>query len=161
MRKTLEDSKQRRIAFNRKMRLTLGWDEHKDELQTLNVDIDLARLRLESHLATCQHSSGTSTASDNTTTVSRMSRLLDIAAIFQSDILPDCQALLSCPPADNEKRIQEQHRLQIAIEQNVLWSYDRVRSKGDEVIRHKRKELIKEAQEWSNRLGRLVPEGET
>ena len=85
-----------------------------------------------------------------------MGKLETIAAVFHDTLLPKCQDLLANPPAEKEKRRQEAGRLTLTIEQNVLLKYDVVETEGDEAVRSRRKELIKEAQGWLGKLDSAI-----
>lgn len=82
----------------------------------------------------------------------QLDKLESIAAEFHTTLMPRCAVLLESPRADKDKRKQEASRLTLTIEQNIVLKYDGIEHNGDEGVRTRRKELIKEAQMWLGRL---------
>ncbi|KAI9702735.1 MAG: hypothetical protein M1820_006119 [Bogoriella megaspora] len=70
------------------------------------------------------------------------------------DLLDAAQAFLDDPPRDETKRDFEYKRLTETILAQVLLKLDGVETEGDERARGRRKELVKEAQGWLDRLDR-------
>lgn len=82
----------------------------------------------------------------------QLDKLESIAANFHTTIMPRCATFLESPPPEKDKRKQEASRLTLTIEQNIVLKYDGIEHNGDEAVRARRKELIKEAQIWLGKL---------
>jgi len=81
-----------------------------------------------------------------------LSKLVAIEGHFHTTLLPLCEAYVASPPADKTKREYEYKKITETILQQVLLKLDGVDSEGLDEARLKRKEIIREAQSWLNRM---------
>lgn len=85
-----------------------------------------------------------------------MAKLDAIVANFEKTLMPPAKDFIEKPPADKGKQDYEHKRLTETILTQVLMKLDGVESEGDEEARAKRKQLVKETQEWLRRLDAAV-----
>lgn len=81
-----------------------------------------------------------------------LTKLDDVAAYFDKELAPMCIKFTRSPPADRTKRDDEHRRLSETILQQVILKLDGVEPNGDEVIRARRKELVRESQQVLGQL---------
>ena len=79
-----------------------------------------------------------------------------IATSFHQTFLPQCERFISHPPSDPKTRDFEYKKLSEGILAQVILKLDGVETEGDEGVRARRKELVRETQGW---LGRLDERG--
>ncbi len=79
-----------------------------------------------------------------------------ISTNFHQTFIPQCQRFISHPPTDPKTREFEYKKLSEAILAQVILKLDEVETQGDEGVRARRKELVRETQGW---LGSLDERG--
>ena len=85
-----------------------------------------------------------------------MGKLDAIRSNFEVTLMPPAVDLIERPPRDEAKRDFEHKRITETILTQVLMKLDGVETEGDEEARGRRKELVKDAQEWLKRLDAAV-----
>lgn len=78
-----------------------------------------------------------------------------IADTFHTTFLPQVHSFTQHPPKDQKSRDFEYKKLSEAILTQILMKLDSVETEGNEGLRAKRKELVKETQGWLNELDRM------
>lgn len=78
---------------------------------------------------------------------------------FHSDLVPKSKHFLAHPPSDAKQRDMEYKRLSETILAQILLKLDAVTTDGDEGLRTRRRELVKEAQSTLNDLDRAGKAG--
>ncbi|CAI4212859.1 unnamed protein product [Parascedosporium putredinis] len=81
-----------------------------------------------------------------------LTKLDNVAAYFDKELAPECIKFTRSPPADRTKRDDEHRRLSETILAQVILKLDGVEPNGDEVIRARRKELVRESQQVLGQL---------
>lgn len=76
----------------------------------------------------------------------QLNRLDELAAYYQTELEPLCFKFTSDPPQDKRKREDEHRRLSETVLRHVILKLDEVEPNGDEVVRSRRKGLVKEMQ---------------
>ena len=79
-----------------------------------------------------------------------------IADAFHTDILPQVLGFMQHPPRDEKSRDFDYKKLSETILTQVLMKLDGVETEGNEGLRAKRKELVRETQGWLNELDRMM-----
>ena len=95
--------------------------------------------------------STTSAASTSPSTVSPqreelLDRLDEIEAYYETELKGLCHAFMRDPPRDKGKREDEHRRLSETVLQHIILKLDGVEPDGDEVVRARRKALVKKMQ---------------
>lgn len=85
-----------------------------------------------------------------------MEKLTAIGEHLHDVLAPACVAFASSPPADRTKREFEHKRLGESVLAQVILKLDGVEVEGDEEARQRRRELVREAQGWLNRLDEIA-----
>ncbi|KAF2455983.1 hypothetical protein BDY21DRAFT_349285 [Lineolata rhizophorae] len=85
-----------------------------------------------------------------------METLDSLAYTFHTTLVPDCVQFISSPPSDVAKRKFEHKKLEETIIQKVLLKTDAVETDGDESVRARRKEIVKEVQAMLTKLDEAV-----
>ena len=67
-----------------------------------------------------------------------------------TNLLPRCHAYIKSPPSDSKKKADDHRKLTETILQHVILKLDGI--EGDGIVRTKRRELVKKAQEQLNQL---------
>ena len=75
---------------------------------------------------------------------------------FINDLLPQVQSFIQHPPRDEKSRDFDYKKLSETILTRVILKLDEVETEGNEGLRAKRKELVKETQEWLGDLDRMM-----
>jgi hypothetical protein len=78
-----------------------------------------------------------------------------ISDAFHFNFLPQVKAFLDRPPAEKKARDFEYKKLSETILAQVLIKLDSVTTEGNEGLRARRKELVKETQSWLNELDKV------
>lgn len=78
---------------------------------------------------------------------------------FHSEFVPKCKHFLAHPPSDAKSRDMEYKRLSEAILAQIILKLDAVATEGDEGLRTKRRELVKETQSLLSDLDRAAKAG--
>ncbi|PKS11091.1 hypothetical protein jhhlp_002852 [Lomentospora prolificans] len=81
-----------------------------------------------------------------------LNKLDDIAAYFDRELAPLCIKFTRSPPMDPTKRDDEHRRLSETILQHVILKLDGVEPNGDDAVRSRRKELVRESQQVLHQL---------
>ena len=79
-----------------------------------------------------------------------------IADTFHATFLPQVHAFMQHPPKDQKSRDFEYKKLSESILTQVIMKLDGVETEGNEGLRAKRKELVRETQGWLNDLDRMM-----
>lgn len=79
-----------------------------------------------------------------------------IADTFHNTFLPQVHGFMQHPPKDEKSRDFEYKKLGEAILTQILMKLDGVETEGNEGLRAKRKELVRETQGWLNDLDRMM-----
>ncbi|CAF9916314.1 hypothetical protein IMSHALPRED_003036 [Imshaugia aleurites] len=79
-----------------------------------------------------------------------------IADTFHATFLPQVHSFMQHPPRDDKSRDFEYKKLSEAILTQVIMKLDGVETEGNEGLRAKRKELVRETQGWLNDLDRMM-----
>ena len=75
---------------------------------------------------------------------------------FHTDILPQVHNFIQHPPRDEKSRDFDYKKLSETILTQILMKLDGVETEGNEGLRGKRKELVRETQGWLNDLDRMM-----
>ena len=75
---------------------------------------------------------------------------------FRTEILPQVHNFIQYPPRDEKSRDFDYKKLSETILTQILMKLDGVETEGNEGLRAKRKELVRETQGWLNDLDRIV-----
>ena len=75
-----------------------------------------------------------------------------ISTSFHSNFKPQCERFITSPPSDPKTREFEYKKLSEGILAQVILKLDGVETEGDEGVRARRKELVRETQAWLGRL---------
>lgn len=78
---------------------------------------------------------------------------------LRNELVPLCEEYIRHPPAEKEKRNFEHKKLTETILAQVVLKTDAVETEGNEDARAMRKGLVREAQEWFNRLDEAQAKG--
>lgn len=78
---------------------------------------------------------------------------------FHSELVPKCKLFLAHPPSDAKTRDMEYKRLSETILAQIILKLDAVVTEGDEGLRTKRRELVKQTQSLLNELDRFGKAG--
>ena len=79
-----------------------------------------------------------------------------IADSFHTTLLPQARNFMQHPPRDEKSRDFEYKKLSEAILTQTIMKLDGVETEGNEGLRAKRKELVRETQGWLNDLDRMM-----
>ncbi|CAD6577083.1 MAG: hypothetical protein ASARMPREDX12_008115 [Alectoria sarmentosa] len=79
-----------------------------------------------------------------------------IADTFHSTFLPQVHNFMQHPPRDEKSRDFEYKKLSETILTQIIMKLDGVETEGNEGLRAKRKELVRETQGWLNDLDRMM-----
>lgn len=79
-----------------------------------------------------------------------------IADTFHATFLPQVRAFMQHPPKEEKSRDFEYKKLSESILTQVIMKLDGVETEGNEGLRAKRKELVRETQGWLNDLDRMM-----
>lgn len=79
-----------------------------------------------------------------------------IADTFHTTFLPQVRAFMQHPPKEEKSRDFEYKKLSESILTQVIMKLDGVETEGNEGLRAKRKELVRETQGWLNDLDRMM-----
>ena len=79
-----------------------------------------------------------------------------IASKFQSEFVPQCERFIERPPAEAKAKDLEYKKLSEGILAQVILKLDEVQTEGDEGLRARRKELVRETQSWLSDLDRAA-----
>lgn len=79
-----------------------------------------------------------------------------IADTFHTTFLPQADNFMQRPPKEQKSRDFEYKKLSEAILTQILMKLDGVETEGNEGLRAKRKELVRETQGWLNDLDRMM-----
>lgn len=79
-----------------------------------------------------------------------------IADTFHATFLPQVRNFMQHPPRDEKSRDFEYKKLSEAILTQTIMKLDGVETEGNEGLRAKRKELVRETQGWLNDLDRMM-----
>lgn len=90
-----------------------------------------------------------------TTSSSPTDKLNNIAKILHNDFAPRCIQFIDSPPADANARNATYRSLGEGLLSNVVEKLDEVETGRDENLRHRRRQLIQETQEWLRELDRV------
>lgn len=77
---------------------------------------------------------------------------------YQTNLLPKCLSFTTHPPTDDKTRDFEYKKLSETVLQQVILKLDAIAIDGDEELRAKRKQLVKEAQNTLNALDKIPVE---
>ncbi|KAI4238269.1 MAG: hypothetical protein LQ352_007888 [Teloschistes flavicans] len=78
-----------------------------------------------------------------------------LASRFHTEFVPQCISFLNNPPADQKTRDFDYKKLSETILAQIILKLDAVETEGDEGLRTKRKDLVKETQAMLNSLDRV------
>lgn len=78
---------------------------------------------------------------------------------FYSELVPKCKHFLAHPPSDAKSRDMEYKRLSETILAQIILKLDAVETEGDEGLRARRRELVKETQSMLSDLDRAAKAG--
>lgn len=79
-----------------------------------------------------------------------------IADTFHTTFLPQVRSFMQHPPRDEKSRDFEYKKLSESILTQTIMKLDGVETEGNEGLRAKRKELVRETQGWLNDLDRMM-----
>ncbi|KAK3176050.1 hypothetical protein OEA41_007372 [Lepraria neglecta] len=79
-----------------------------------------------------------------------------IASKFQSEFVPQCERFIERPPAEAKAKDLEYKKLSEGILAQVILKLDAVQTEGDEGLRARRKELVRQTQSWLSDLDRAA-----
>lgn len=91
---------------------------------------------------------------------SAMETLNKIAMNFNDTLRPVAEEFVTNPPADEKKRKEEYLKITETILRNVIFKLDEVDTGGDETVRGRRKELVKDVQGVLAEADKMVPEAD-
>ncbi len=79
-----------------------------------------------------------------------------IADTFHTDLLPQVRSFIQRPPKDERSRDLDYKKLSETILAQIILKLDGVETEGNEALRAKRKELVRETQDWLGDLDRMM-----
>ncbi|KAK4070684.1 hypothetical protein Trihar35433_5151 [Trichoderma harzianum] len=79
-------------------------------------------------------------------------QIKDLTDEFNSRWLPRCRRYIESPPRDYNKRNDDHRMLSKSVMQQVLLKLDNVETQGDDELRQRRKELVRQVQNVLNQL---------
>ena len=79
-----------------------------------------------------------------------------IASKFKTEFVPQCERFIDRPPSDAKAKDFEYKKLSEGILAQVILKLDEVQTDGDEELRARRKELVRETQSWLSDLDRAA-----
>jgi len=152
--------KKKRKNRKRKSRKSAGGDSASDSGRGTPMHGNVEHLPIPSGMHPSQlhpqnGSSGTSrqpSPQPPSTPLTALEKLEAVAANFNGKLVPQCVSFMQAPPEEKGKRDYEHKKLTETILAQVLIKLDAVDTEGDEEARGKRKELVRDAQGWLNRL---------
>lgn len=97
-------------------------------------------------------SSQPSPPQQNKKPTSSSAALDQISTSFHQTFKPQCERFITSPPSDPKTRDLEYKKLSEGILAQVILKLDGVETEGDEGVRARRKELVRETQAWLGRL---------
>ncbi|KAL8635896.1 MAG: hypothetical protein Q9228_006656 [Teloschistes exilis] len=82
-----------------------------------------------------------------------------LASRFHTEFVPQCVSFINNPPADQKTKDFDYKKLSETILAQIILKLDAVETEGDEGLRMKRRELVKETQAMLNSLDRVGKTG--
>lgn len=98
-------------------------------------------------------SNGDEADTDLRTAISAAAKQIkDLTDEFNSRWLPRCRRYIESPPRDYNKRNDDHRMLSESVMQQILLKLDGVDTQGDQELRQRRKELVRQVQNVLNQL---------
>ncbi|KAL9576124.1 MAG: hypothetical protein Q9212_007365, partial [Teloschistes hypoglaucus] len=82
-----------------------------------------------------------------------------LASRFHTEFVPQCISFINNPPADQKTKDFDYKKLSETILAQIILKLDAVETEGDDGLRMKRRELVKETQAMLNSLDRVGKTG--